>query len=109
MPAEMFIDLYNLGIIRRRISQGNFNGPHSNYLIFVSFITAGLMFQRDIGGENPLYFGTRTISIAIALSTLIIMSTYTTALTANKVVHTSKTPITGFKDDKVRNTSIPFY
>ena len=61
----------------------------------------GLMFQRDIGGINPKNFSSRTVSIALAIVMMVIMSTYTAVLTANKVTHKSVLPITGFSDVKV--------
>ena len=65
------------------------------------FYIGGLAFQRDIGGEQPIHLGSRFIAIVIAASLLVIMTTYTAVLTANKVTHKTKLPIIGFKDSKV--------
>lgn len=62
---------------------------------------SGLVFQKDIAGKNPQYLSTRIISVMIALVMIIIMSTYTAILTASKVTHKTKIPITGLNDKKV--------
>lgn len=62
---------------------------------------AGLLFQRDIGGRPPTSFSSRFFSILIALATVVVMTSYTAVLTANKVTYTNTLPITGFKDKKV--------
>ena len=67
-----------------------------------SLYIGGLAFQRDIGGEQPVYLGSRLIAIVIAASLLVIMTSYTAVLTANKVTHKTALPISGFKDYKVR-------
>lgn len=62
---------------------------------------AGLLLQRDLGGEPPLSLSSRILSILFAIVTLVVMATYTAVLTANKVTYTKSLPITGFKDKKV--------
>ena len=66
----------------------------------------GLTFQRDIGGTNPRSLSSRVIALSIAISMLIIISTYTAQLTAVTVHHEVKVPVTGFNDDKVNSKSI---
>ena len=61
----------------------------------------GLLFQRDIGGKNPHHHAGRTIAVLIAISTLIIMTTYTAVLTAVNISNVEEKPITGFRDPKV--------
>ena len=62
----------------------------------------GLLFQRDIRGKNPMTLSSKTISIFVAIFTLVIMSTYTAVLTANNVTSTKSLPIAGYKDQKVK-------
>lgn len=62
---------------------------------------AGLVFQRDIGGENPVGSGARVAAISVAMFMMIVMSSYTAMLTANKVTYSDSLPISGFKDNKV--------
>ena len=82
----------------------------STYNFRQSFLyIGGLAFQRDIGGEQPIYLGSRVIAIAIAAALLVIMSSYTAVLTANKVTHKTKLPIVGFKDQKVSLSFIVFF
>lgn len=68
--------------------------------------TAGLLFQRDIGGKNPQVWSSQMTAIATAVFTLIIISTYAAVLTSNLVTYDLLLPVTGFKDEKVgRNLS----
>ena len=84
------------------MNQGATQHQRSTYNFRQSFLyIGGLAFQRDIGGEQPIYLGSRLIAIAIAAALLVIMSSYTAVLTANKVTHKTKLPIVGFKDQKV--------
>ena len=62
---------------------------------------AGLFFQRDVGGLLPIHLGSRVISIALATTLMIIMSTYTAVLTTRNIMNTQSLPITGMKDPKV--------
>ena len=61
----------------------------------------GLLFQHDLGGQNPQKFATRVVSIGFAITVMVIMSTYTAVLTANKVTTRDRLPIKGFDDPKV--------
>lgn len=62
---------------------------------------AGLLFQRDIGGEPPISYSSRLLSIVVAIATMVVMTAYTAVLTANKVTYTNSLPITGYEDKKV--------
>lgn len=64
----------------------------------------GLVFQRNIGGEEPINFASRFNALMFAVGMMVVMSTYTAVLTANKVTHKTELPLTGFKDEKVRIT-----
>lgn len=61
----------------------------------------GLTFDRFVGGVVPSNTSTKITAISISLCMLIVMSTYTAVMTANKVTHTTSLPITGFKDKKI--------
>ena len=62
---------------------------------------AGLLFQRDIGGDNPSGFSSRLVSIIFAIATMVIMTTYTAVLTVGKIQGEHRHTITGFDDPKV--------
>ena len=85
------------------ISERYFNDSPKLLYHFIEILSYlfGLFFQRDIGGKNPKTFGSRVISIIIAIAMLVVVSTYIAALTANTVTHTEQLPITGFNDEKV--------
>ena len=70
--------------------------------------TVGLLFQRDIGGSNPHYMGSRAIAVAFAIGTMIIITAYTAELTANNVNYVKKLPISGFYDPKVTKPTSDF-
>ena len=61
----------------------------------------GLMFQRDIGGDNPHHHSSRTMAVTIACGMMIIMTAYTAVLTARKIKPELEKTITGFDDPKV--------
>ena len=67
----------------------------------INYLT-GLLFQRDIGGENPKHSGSRMIAISIAMATTILMSTYVAMLTANLVGTETQKAISGLLDEKVK-------
>ncbi|XP_057301011.1 glutamate receptor ionotropic, NMDA 3A-like [Hydractinia symbiolongicarpus] len=68
----------------------------------------GLVFQRDMGGKNPMFISTRIIALCGALFMMILMSSYTAMLTANKVKYSHNLPIAGFKDDKITSPTNDF-
>ena len=68
----------------------------------------GLLFQRDIGGLIPNNLGSQVVSISLALTLMIIMTTYTAVLTSRNI-ETSKTlPISGLSDPKLVNPTPTF-
>ncbi|XP_057300727.1 glutamate receptor ionotropic, NMDA 2B-like [Hydractinia symbiolongicarpus] len=68
----------------------------------------GLVFQRDMGGQNPTHVSTRVVGISVAIFMMILMSSYTAILTANKVMNPYFFPIKGLKDERVTNPSSEF-
>ena len=62
---------------------------------------SGLTFQRDLGGRNPKHIAARITAISFAFGMVIIMSTYTAMLTANKVSMEETLVFLGMKDPKV--------
>ena len=63
----------------------------------LTYVT-GLFMQRDIGGGNPRFRGSQVVAVVLAFSFLIVISTYSAALTASKVsTNDNELPITGFK------------
>ena len=75
----------------------------SKYFPFLEAFTyfSGITFQRDLGGKNPKHPSTRITVIPFAFGMVIIMSTYTAMLTADKVKQEDKDPFLGFHDRKV--------
>ena len=63
---------------------------------------SGVMFSKDIGGKDPPYMGGKVMSVSFAVLMLIVMSSLTAVLTANRVSHVVDLPITGFDDKKVK-------
>ena len=61
----------------------------------------GLLFQRDIGGDNPHHHSSRTVAVVMAVGMMIIMTTYTAVLTARNITSRGNIPISGFRDPKV--------
>ena len=61
----------------------------------------GLLFQRDIGGLLPKNIGGRVVSVALALTLMILMTTYTAVLTTRNIENRHTFLITGTKDPKV--------
>lgn len=68
----------------------------------------GLVFQRDMGAQNPTHISTRVIAISVAIFMMILMSSYTAILTANKVINPHFFPIKGLKDEKITNPTLDF-
>ncbi|XP_057301012.1 glutamate receptor ionotropic, NMDA 2B-like [Hydractinia symbiolongicarpus] len=68
----------------------------------------GLVFQRDMGAQNPTQISTRIIAISVAIFMMILMSSYTAILTANKVINPHFFPIKGLKDEKITNPTLDF-
>ncbi|XP_057309339.1 glutamate receptor ionotropic, NMDA 2A-like [Hydractinia symbiolongicarpus] len=67
--------------------------------------STGLVFQRDIGGRNPISIYGRLSSLAFAVSMTVIMSTYTAKLTANEVNNQRSDDFLGITDPKVLSLS----
>ena len=63
--------------------------------------TLGLLVQRDVGGTIPQYLGSRTVSIVLAITMLIIMTTYVAVLTTKNITTRKTLPISGLNDPKV--------
>ncbi|XP_057289348.1 glutamate receptor ionotropic, NMDA 2B-like [Hydractinia symbiolongicarpus] len=70
--------------------------------------TAGLVFQRDIGGENPTSNYGRVCAICFAVTMTVVMSTYTAKLTANGINNSGVDDFKGFTDPKITNPSPAF-
>ena len=72
---------------------------NSKYYPFREAFTyfSGLTFQRDLGGRNPKHLAARLTAITFAFAMVIIMSTYTAMLTADKVKQEDKHPFLGFE------------
>ena len=70
--------------------------------------TMGLLLQRDIAGSLPHHLGSRTIAISLAVTLMIIMSTYTALLTSQNITNEEKLPVSGFKDPKIMHPSANF-
>ena len=68
----------------------------------------GLLFQRDIGGLVPKQLGSQTVSIALALCLMIIMTTYTAVLTTRNILDVKTSSISGMNDPKVTNPTTDF-
>lgn len=61
----------------------------------------GLLFQRDVGGEIPRHLASRTVSVTMAISMMVLMTAYTAVLTARNIRFGRDLPITGYNDQKV--------
>ena len=68
----------------------------------------GLLLQRDIAGSLPHHLGSRTIAISLAVTLMIIMSTYTALLTSQNISNQKKLPVSGFNDPKIIQPSAKF-
>lgn len=63
--------------------------------------TTGLIFQRDIGGRNPISIYGRLSALTFAVCMTVIMSTYTAELTANNIHNPMFDDFAGINDQKV--------
>ncbi|XP_057309860.1 glutamate receptor ionotropic, NMDA 1-like [Hydractinia symbiolongicarpus] len=70
--------------------------------------STGLVFQRDIGGRNPISFYGRLSSLAFAVSMIVIMSTYTAKLTANEINNQESDGFLGITDPKILEPTTEF-
>ena len=68
----------------------------------------GLLFQRDAGGLLPKNLGSQVISITLALSLMIIMTTYTAVLTTRNIEDRKMFSISGMDDPKMIHLSPNF-
>ena len=83
---------------------------HGSYVACRDFVlyAVGLLFQRDMGGRDPRYFGSRTIGISFAVGTMVVMTTYTALLAARNINVAKVLPVTGFDDLKVTQPTYEF-
>ena len=81
---------------------------NSNTAVQISLYTIGLLFQRDVGGRVPNNLGSRVISIALAITLMVIVNTYTAMLTTRNIQSTKTLPIQGFTDPKISNPTPSF-
>ena len=68
----------------------------------------GMLWQKDIGGEDPCHLSSRTISVSFAIFTMVLMTSYTAVLTAKNITTVKVLPITGFDDPKVTQRDTTF-
>ena len=61
----------------------------------------GLLFQRDVAGHVPRNLGSRVVSVALAITLMIIMTTYTAVLTTKNIINIRTLPISGLDDPKL--------
>ena len=83
---------------------------YSNFGTKVQILTyaIGLLFQRDIGGLVPCQIGSRVVAIALAMTLMIVMTTYTAVLTTRNIITTKRLPISGLNDPKFINPTTTF-
>ena len=79
-----------------------------NHVIHIVTYAMGLLFQRDIGGLVPRNLGSRVVSVALAITLMIIMTTYTAVLTTRNIIKTRTLPINGLNDPKLTNPMTKF-
>ena len=68
----------------------------------------GLLVQRDVGGSIPRYLGSRTISIVLAITMMITMTTYVAVLATKNITTKKILPISGLNDQKVKSPTPNF-
>ena len=61
----------------------------------------GLIFQRDLGGKNPINWSGRLTSLAYSMAMMIVMSTYTAYIAANSISNNGLDDFEGLSDKKV--------
>ncbi|XP_057309039.1 uncharacterized protein LOC130647266 [Hydractinia symbiolongicarpus] len=70
--------------------------------------TTGLIFQRDIGGRNPVSSHGRLSALSFAVCMTVIMSTYTAKLTANGINNQETDDFLGIIDPKILKPTAAF-
>ena len=74
----------------------------------VIMYTMGLLFQRDIGGLVPNNIGSRVVSITLALTLMIVMTTYTAVMASRNIINVKTLRISGMNDPKVTHPTPNF-
>ena len=83
---------------------------HSSFdsAVQVLIYAMGLLFQRDIGGLIPKNLGSRVVSISLAMTLMVIMTTFTAVLTSRNIETSKILPISGLGDPKFVNPTPTF-
>ena len=68
----------------------------------------GLIYQRDIGGHVPKNLGSRFVSLTLAITLMVIVSTYTAAKTSESLSDIKTPPLSGMNDPKVTQPTPKF-
>ena len=80
--------------------------PDNRFQILIYIVI--LILQRDMEGYVPNKLGSRTVSIALAMTLMIVMTTYTAILTTRNIESTFTLPVSGMKDQKVTHPTPEF-
>ena len=68
----------------------------------------GLLFQRDIAGRVPHYLGSQVVSVALAMTLMIVMTTYTAVLTTRNIENRETFSCSGMNDTKITQPTPAF-
>ena len=84
------------------------NESDNESLMLPFMYTIGLLFQRDVGGTTPRYLGSRTVSIIIAVTMMIIMTTYVAVLATRNITSKKSVLVSGLNDPKIQQPTPGF-
>ena len=78
------------------------SGSQNESWMLVFIYSVGLLVQRDVGGSIPRLLGSRTVAIVLAVTMMIIMTTYVALLATRNITNKKSVPVSGLNDPKLQ-------